>query len=78
MLILHTKDGRKRSNAIIKDGEDYSPVDGVDGSIYIVETDFGNILRLTWEEIEQSYTIGPVRDYRNWRESRQRAIDTNE
>lgn len=78
MLILHTKDGRKRSNAIIKGGEDYSLIDGVEGPIYIVESDFGNVMKLTWKEIEQSYTVGPVRNYRDWREDRQRCIDKAE
>ncbi len=73
MLILYTKNGTKGTNAILYGGEDFSPHH--DGPVYFIETDFGNHIRLSFEEMWSRYTIGPVRNYDEWRQDRQSAID---
>lgn len=76
MIILYTKNGRKCSNAILYDGEE-SPLEKV-GYVYLVESDFGNQMRLTWNEIIMRYHIGPVRDYHDWKQSRRNVLGYTE
>ena len=49
--ILHTKDGRKIGNAIII---------GKEGDYWLVKTDYGNVTRLTTEEIHELFYIAWV------------------
>ena len=46
--ILHTKDGRRIGNAIII---------GRDGEYYVIKTDYGNELKLTYAEIKEEFNI---------------------
>jgi len=76
MLILHTRDGRICSNAILKGGEDFSLHH--DGPVYIVESDFGNTMRISLQELLGRYEIGPVRNYHEWCQDRMAAIHNSE
>lgn len=73
MIILYTKNGTKYSNAILYGGEE-SMCENI-GYIYFVESDFGNKMRLTLKEINERYTLGPVREYREWFKDRDAAIN---
>ena len=61
-LRLLTKDGSRIGNAILYAGG--NPLESPD--IFLVETDFGNKTRFTWEEINEYFTIGGFCDYKEW------------
>lgn len=62
--ILCTKDGRKIGNAIVAG----SGSDKTLGTIYFVETDFGNVVGLTMSEMQKLfYTPEHIQDYSEWK-----------
>jgi len=65
---LWTKDGSKVGNAILYGTEPSKHVEGL--TINLVETDFGNRMRLTATEIEAWWVIGAPNDYAQWRADR--------
>lgn len=67
--VLHTKDGSKVGNGI-RYGTELSRY--VEGTVLnLVETDFGNRMKLTNRELEELYTVGPERDYDQWKKDRE-------
>ncbi len=71
MLVLHTKDGSRVGNAIIYGGDvRYFEAKPGPLHIFLVETDFGNKMRLTWNEINELFTISHVEDYQLWKQER--------
>lgn len=72
---LFTKDGRKVGNGIVVGELDHN-LEGL-GEVWVVETDFGNVLRLTVTELSEFYHLswavpeGPYpHSLDEWRESR--------
>ncbi len=66
--VLWTRDGSKVGNGIIYGvaNSTYRPT----VLLYLVETDFGNRMRLTQGELEAYYVVGPERDYAKWKADR--------
>lgn len=58
---LYTRDGRRVGNAII-----FHVEDGERGSVYLIETDFGNRMRLSQSEILGLFWIGEPASYARW------------
>lgn len=65
---LWTNDPTKVGNGILyaKETSSYQP----HVTLNLVETDFGNRMRLTDDELDELYTVGPERDYAQWRADR--------
>ena len=63
MFTLFTRDGTKTGNAIIVCYDE-----GCDN--YLIETDFGNTMKLNRKEIDELFTLGRPQDYDTWREDR--------
>lgn len=68
--LLHTKDGRKIGNAILVRTQQLAPF----GTVYHIETDFGNRFCFTLKELEDQFYIGEARNYDDWRSDRQATI----
>lgn len=68
MITLLTKDGKRTGNAIIIGGEDDDPE-----YIFHVETDFGNRIKITAEELNEMFTLGRVCSYEEWDAARIRS-----
>lgn len=70
MQILYTKNPIQHGNAIIVrevDKLDRKMIDWLAGrKLWVVETDFGNRMRLTDREIDEFYTRGDERSYKEW------------
>lgn len=76
MITLNTRDGSRVGNAIIYGGETrWCEHTHENVHVFLLETDFGNHMVLTWREIEELYTIGRYCDYQQWREERARLTD---
>ena len=73
MLTLASKDGTKTGNAIIYGSEDHPEL----GVVFLVETDFGNRMRLTWREIDEWFTPMRTCPYEVWNADRQALRDSN-
>ena len=83
--VLYTKDGTKTGNAILV--REIHPEDLKDipclntyladtgQKLYWVETDFGNSMRLSTNEINEQYLYGPEQNYYEWYHTRQALID---
>jgi len=79
MLRLLTKGGGRVGNAILYGGDD-GMIDlasmigqvGEPKDIYYVETDFGNHMHLTWDEVQEMFYINGVQSYDRWKEERAR------
>jgi len=83
--ILYTKDGTKSGNAILI--RQIEPTELKDipclntyladtgQKLYWVETDFGNNMRLSTNEINEQFVFGPHRNYNDWLRDRQALID---
>ena len=69
--VLHTKDGSKVGNAILYGAELSRYVKGT--VLNLVETDFGNRMKLSNNELHELYTVGPERDYEQWKTDRRKA-----
>lgn len=67
MITLFTRNGRETGNAIIY-GSDTSKF--LEEPVFLVETDFGNRMRLTAKEIDDSFMIGRPQDYATWAKDR--------
>lgn len=67
MITLITKDPHQRGNAIL-----YGVVrcPHTDEELALVETDFGNKMRLMSSELHEMYSMGSPRDYSSWRHDR--------
>lgn len=52
---------------------DYEP-----RNLFYVETDFGNRMKLTWNELNELYEIIEVVDYKAWRQERSDLIASNQ
>lgn len=67
--ILWTDNGQRVGNGILyaKEPSKYRP----EVMLNLVETDFGNRMRLTDEELDGYYTVGPETDYERWKSDRQ-------
>lgn len=65
-VTLLTKDGTKVGNAIWYGSEQHEEL----GYFHLIETDFGNKMRLTIKEIHEWYSIGHMVDYDLWRADR--------
>lgn len=88
--ILYTKDGSKISNAIIRRVIPNNEIRGFAPSLlsylaetqqylYEVVTDFGNITRLSTNEINEFYLVGPKQDFLEWHYARwEKILDLNE
>lgn len=64
--LLHTKDGRALGNAIIT-----GPCEIKDwGTVWPVETDFGNRLKMTANEIVSCFHMGKHTSVKRWRQDR--------
>lgn len=72
MITLKTKDGTKVGNGIIF-RVDTEFVDGKPSHRYWVETDFGNKVKFSWEEIEKLYTLGEPISHTVWCQDRYQA-----
>lgn len=68
MITLLTKDGKRTGNAIIIGGED----EPADSYLFHVETDFGNRIKITAEELNEMFTLGRVCSYTEWDADRRR------
>lgn len=66
--ILWTDNGQRVGNGILyaKEPSKYRP----EVMLNLVETDFGNRMRLTDEELDGYYTVGPETDYNRWKSDR--------
>lgn len=73
--ILYTKDGTLFGNAILYATEPSKYQEGV--TLNICETDFGNRMKLTAQEINDHFVIGPERSYEQWKSDRADAVQTN-
>ena len=67
--VLYTKDGSRVGNAILYGTELSRFVKGT--VLNLVETDFGNRMKLNNNELEELYTVGPERDYDQWKYDRE-------
>ena len=88
--ILHTKDGTKMGNAIIRRVVPNSEIRAFAPSLldwlaksnqylYEVVTDFGNITRLSTNEINELYLVGEKRNFLEWHCDRwEKILDLNE
>lgn len=65
MITLLTKDGRKTGNAIIYDVEE-TPA----GYFFLIETDFGNLIKLTREEVDELFWLGRREAFGAWQKDR--------
>jgi hypothetical protein len=72
---LWTNNPQRVGNAILygKEPSIYRP----EIMLNLVETDFGNRMRLTDNELDELYTIGPIRDYDEWKLDRDNLRITN-
>jgi hypothetical protein len=68
MYTLHTKDGSKFGNAIVFKVE-YDPFGH---ALHHIETDFGNMMKLSDREVDEMYTVGELIDYPTWLDERAR------
>lgn len=66
-LVVRSKDTSHTGNGIIYDGG-ISETTG--NEVFYVETDFGNHIKLTWQDIEYMYAIIRWTDYDRWRADR--------
>lgn len=66
--ILWTDNGQRVGNGILyaKEPSKYRP----EVMLNLVETDFGNRMRLTDAELDGYYTVGPETDYNRWKSDR--------
>ena len=70
--ILFTKNGHRTGNAIVvKEVEPTTEAMkaflAIDNSkMYLVETDFGNRMRLTTKELNAQFDLGPKQSYKKW------------
>jgi hypothetical protein len=79
-VILHTRDGKRRTNAIVVKVTGKVTGGPLHESVemaWLVHSDFGNAMKLTAEEIHQDYTLGMVTDYDRWFDDRLEAIRKN-
>lgn len=74
MITLRTKNACVRGNAILYGAVEHPEV----GQLMLVETDFGNRMRLTSGEVNEMFEIGEVRDYQTWRDDREHLRLQNE
>lgn len=75
MLRLFSKGGRI-GNGILYGGAEATPNEreplrSEGPQTYFVETDFGNHMRLTWNEVNELFTIEGVMDYSFWKQERE-------
>lgn len=63
--VLFTKDGRKIGNAIVLNIEQVE-----DAPIVTIETDFGNIVKLTEDEVVKDFHEGHITIVNDWIEQR--------
>lgn len=68
MITLRTKDPARNGNAILYGSE---PSGFTGEQLMLVETDFGNRMKLTSRELNELFTVGQVVDYRIWQNERQ-------
>lgn len=70
--ILFTKDGRRTGNAIVikeiePSSESMKRFLAIDNSkLYLVETDFGNRMKLSTKELNSMFDLGPRESYKKW------------
>ena len=88
--VLFTRDGTKMGNAIIRRRLDGPEIKKLASSLltyltdtgqdmYEVVTDFGNVCRLSTNEINELYLAGPKQDFMVWHTERwERILDLNE
>ena len=74
MITLRTKDPTRNGNAILYGTE---PSRYTGEQLLLVETDFGNKMKLTVGEVNELFTIGLVVNYQDWRNDR-RALQQEE
>lgn len=78
MQILYTKNPKCHGNAIIV--AEYDPTENtlinyLNGrKMWIVESDFGNRMKLTDNEIDEYYNRGDMHDYQDWARDRMIAV----
>jgi len=74
--VLFTKDGRRTGNAIVikevqpKTEALKSFLAQTNSKIYLLETDFGNRVEMSREEIERNFEWGPRNTYTEWAANR--------
>jgi hypothetical protein len=74
--ILFTKDGRRTGNAIVIKEIQPSSVSMKahlakdNQKLYLVETDFGNRMKLSTNEINEMFDPGPKQSYKKWASDR--------
>lgn len=73
---LLTRDGSKIGNAIWLDQVESQHTPGL--MINLIETDFGNRVRLTDAEVDEWFTIGRFTSVRRWRDDRAALIFRNQ
>jgi len=66
-MTLFTKDGRRVGNGIIIGGE---PSAYCDDYLYVIETDYGNTMKLNLKELEELYYLGHIVPYDQWKHDR--------
>lgn len=75
MQILHTKDSTKNGNAIlVKEIEPtgFGMKEYLKGRpLWLVESDFGNRMKLTDREINEMFHRGPAADYSEWKAAKE-------
>ena len=88
--ILYTKDGSKMGNAIIRrvvpnnEIKDFAPsllgyLAQTNQYLYEIVTDFGNVTRLSTNEINEMYLVGPQQNFLEWHCARwEKILDLNE
>lgn len=82
--ILFTKDGRRTGNAIVikeiqPSSESMKRFLAIDNSkLYLVETDFGNRMKLSTNELNNMFDLGPKESYKKWAADRSRKRMENE
>jgi len=67
-------DKHQVGNAILYGGSrkcyNIKPDDTVETELFYIDTDFGNHMRLTWNEVMEMFTVVGWQDYGSWREAR--------